>query len=153
MAIEQKVGIGEIKIARGDVILSAYGVGSCVVLTLYDTTTKTGGLAHILLPHGADGSYKHPKGAIEEMVKQFCALGIDTEKIVAKIAGGSTMFGELMQTSIGPRNVAETKEQLRRYSISLVAEDVYGNWGRTIFFDINTGNVLIKSYRQGDKII
>ncbi|MGQ9464609.1 MAG: chemotaxis protein CheD [bacterium] len=153
MAIEQKVGIGEIKIARGDVILSAYGVGSCVVLTLYDATTKTGGLAHILLPHGADGSYKHPKGAIEEMVKQFSALGIDTEKIVAKIAGGSTMFGELMQTSIGPRNVAETKEQLRRYSISLVAEDVYGNWGRTIFFDINTGNVLIKSYRQGDKII
>ncbi len=153
MAIEQKVGIGEIKIAKGDVVLSAYGVGSCVVLTFYDAETKTGGLAHILLPHGADGSFKHPRGAIEEMLRQFSALGIDRKKIVAKIAGGSTMFGELIQTSIGQRNVAETREQLKKFSIFLAAEDVYGNWGRTIFFNLNTGDVVISSYRHGEKII
>ncbi len=153
MAIEQKVGIGEIKIAKGDVVLSAYGVGSCVVLTFYDAETKTGGLAHILLPHGADGSFKHPRGAIEEMLRQFSALGIDRKKIVAKIAGGSTMFGELIQTSIGQRNVAETREQLKRFSIFLAAEDVYGNWGRTILFNLNTGEVVISSYRHGEKII
>lgn len=153
MTIEQKVGIGEIKIAKGDVILSAYGVGSCVVLTFYDAETKTGGLAHILLPHGADGSFKHPRGAIEEMLRQFSALGIDRKKIVAKIAGGSTMFGELIQTSIGQRNVAATREQLKKFSIFLAAEDVYGNWGRTIFFNLNTGDVVISSYRHGEKII
>jgi len=153
MAIEQKIGIGEIKIAQGDVILSAYGVGSCVVLTFYDATTQTGGLAHILLPHGADGSFKHPKGAIEELIKQFMSRGIDKKQIIAKIAGGSTMFGDLIQTSIGQRNIAETKEQLKRFSISLIAEDVSGNWGRTIFFNLNTGDVLIKSYRHGEKII
>lgn len=153
MAIEQKVGIGEIKIAKGDVILAAYGVGSCVVLTFYDAETRTGGLAHILLPHGADGSFKHPRGAIEEMLRQFSALGIDRKKIVAKIAGGSTMFGELIQTSIGQRNVAETREQLKKFSIFLAAEDVYGNWGRTIFFNLNTGEVVISSYRHGEKII
>ncbi|MEO0205428.1 MAG: chemotaxis protein CheD [candidate division WOR-3 bacterium] len=153
MAIEQKVGIGEIMIAQGDVILSAYGVGSCVVLTFYDAKTKTGGLAHILLPHGADGSFKHPKGAIEEMLRQFSSRGIDKKQIVAKITGGSTMFSDLIQSSIGPRNVTETREQLKKSSIVLTAEDVYGNWGRTVFFNLNTGELLIKSYRHGDKVI
>ncbi len=153
MMVEQKVGIGEIKIVQGDVILSAYGVGSCVVLIFYDAKTKTGGLAHILLPHGADGSFKHPRGAIEEMIKQFEARGIDKNQITAKIAGGSTMFGELLQTSIGQRNVIETKEQLKKSGISLKAEDVYGNWGRTVLFNLSTGEVLIKSYRHGDKVI
>ncbi len=147
------MGIGEVKVVRGDVILSAYGVGSCVVLALYEPKTRTGGLAHILLPHGADGSFKHPRGAIEELLKHFSNMGVDRSQILAKIAGGSTMFGELLQTSIGERNVLETKEQLKRYSIPLVAEDVHGNWGRTIFFYVNTGEVLIKSYRHGEKKI
>ncbi len=147
------MGIGEVKVVRGEAILSAYGVGSCVVLALYEPKTRTGGLAHILLPHGADGSFKHPKGAIEELLKHFSDMGIDRSQIVAKIAGGSTMFGELLQTSIGERNVIETKEQLKRHSITLVAEDVYGNWGRTVFFNVGTGEVLIKSYRHGEKKI
>jgi|UniRef100_A0A7V3VUG1 chemotaxis protein CheD len=153
MTNEIRVGIGEVKIAQGDVILSAYGVGSCVVLLLYDPQTKTGGLAHILLPYGADGSFKHPKGAIEELLRQFSQLGIDKRRIVAKITGGSKMFGELIQSSIGERNVKETKEQLTKHSIPLVAEDVYGNWGRTVFFNLNNGEVLIRSYRQGEKVI
>ncbi|MEO0106090.1 MAG: chemotaxis protein CheD [candidate division WOR-3 bacterium] len=153
MAIEIKVGIGEVKVARGDIILSAYGVGSCVVLVFYESNTHTGGLAHILLPQGADGSFKHPKGAVEELLKQFEEMGIEKNQIIAKMAGGSTMFGELLQRSIGERNVSETKEQLKRHSIPLVAEDVHGNWGRTIFFNLNTGKVLIKSYRFGEKVI
>ncbi len=153
MAIEQKVGIGEVKVAQGDVILSAYGVGSCIVLTFYDATSKTGGLAHVLIPHGSDGSLKHPKGAIEEMLRQFATRGIDKTQITAKITGGSTMFGDLIQSSIGQRNIVETKEQLKRHAISLVAEDVAGNWGRTVFFNLNTGELLIKSYRHGDKVI
>ncbi|MCX7995741.1 MAG: chemotaxis protein CheD [candidate division WOR-3 bacterium] len=153
MALELRVGIGEVRVERGDVILSAYGVGSCVVLVLYEPQTRTGGLAHILLPHGADGSFKHPRGAIEELLKKFAAMGITKEKIVAKIVGGSTMFGELLQSSIGRRNVIETREELKRHSIPLVAEDVFGNWGRTIFFNVNTGEVVVKSYRHGEKII
>ncbi len=153
MVSEIRVGIGEVKVVRGDVILSAYGVGSCVVIVFYEAQTRTGGLAHILLPHGADGSFKHPKGAIEELLRHFSEMGIEKKQIIAKIVGGSTMFGELLQTSIGERNVLETKEQLKRHSIPLVAEDVHGNWGRTIFFNVSTGEVLIKSYRQGEKKI
>ncbi len=152
-AIEQKVGIGEVKVAQGDVVLSAYGVGSCIVLTFYEAKSRTGGLAHVLIPHGSDGSLKHPRGAIEEMLKQFEARGICKEQIAAKITGGSTMFGDLIQASIGQRNITETKEQLKKHAISLIAEDVAGNWGRTVFFNLSTGELLIKSYRHGDKII
>lgn len=153
MGIEIRVGIGEVKVVRGDIILSAYGVGSCVVLVFHESVTRTGGLAHILLPHGADGSFKHPKGAIEEMLRHFNQMGIEREKIIAKMAGGATMFRELLQTSIGQRNVIETREQLKKHSIQLVAEDVFGDWGRTIFFNVNTGEMLIRSYRYGEKLI
>jgi chemotaxis protein CheD len=153
MATEIRVGIGEIKVGRGDVIFSAYGVGSCVILALYEPKTHTGGFAHILLPHDADGSFKHPKGAIEQLLRLFSELGIEKSQVIAKIAGGSTMFGELLPTSIGKKNVLETKEQLKRYSIPIVAEDVYGNWGRTVFFNVSTGEILIKSYRYGERRI
>lgn len=153
MAIELKVGIGEVKVAQGDIILSAYGVGSCVVLAFYEKINRIGGLAHILLPIGADGSFKHPKGAIEELIRQFAERGVEKDKIIAKIAGGSTMFGELIQSSIGLRNVTVTREELKRFSIPLVGEDVCGNWGRTIFFNLSTGEMIIRSYRYGEKII
>ncbi|MEO0160894.1 MAG: chemotaxis protein CheD [candidate division WOR-3 bacterium] len=153
MAVELRVGIGEVKVVRGDAILSAYGVGSCVVLVFYEYQTRTGGLAHILLPHGVDGSFKHPRGAIEELLRRFAELGVEKSKIVAKIVGGATMFGELLQNSVGPRNVNETREELKRHSIPIVGEDVLGNWGRTVFFNVQTGEVLIKSYRYGEKVI
>lgn len=141
------------KVEQGDVILSAYGVGSCVVVIFYEEKKKVGGLAHILLPTGSEESTKNPHGAIKELLRRFNEMGVSKERIVAKIAGGATMFGDFNHSSIGRRNVIETKNILESLSIPIVAEDVFGDWGRTVLFDLKSGEVRVKSYRHGEKIL
>jgi len=150
---EKRVGIGDVKVEQGDVMLLAYGVGSCVVIVLYNSEKRVGGLAHVLLPAGSDHSWKYPKGAINEMIIRLGHFGLQASDVVAKIAGGAMMFENFQKQAIGKRNVAETKEELKRLKIPVVAEDIFGNWGRTVSFNILTGEVTIKSYKHGEKIL
>jgi chemotaxis protein CheD len=153
MTGEKRVGIGEVMIAQTGTLLSAYGVGSCVVIVLYEPVKKIGGLAHILLPVGPDHHTKYPKGAIAAMLKEFERYGVIMENIVAKIVGGATMFEGFQQHAIGNRNVTQTREELGRAGIRIVAEDVFGNWGRTVMFDVADGKVTVKSFKHGEKVL
>lgn len=52
------VGMGEMKTADKTGCLAVYGVGSCVIVSLYDSSRKLGGIVHIMLP---DSSGLDPK--------------------------------------------------------------------------------------------
>lgn len=54
---------------------------------------------------------------------------------------------------IGPRNVEAVKQQLQRFHIPIVAEDVGGNSGRTIEFNPRTSLLSIRTVNQGVKEI
>jgi chemotaxis protein CheD len=153
MTVEKRVGIGEVMIAQADTVLSAYGVGSCVVIILYEPTQKVGGLAHILLPVGPSDNTKYPRGAIAELCRRFDRIGVNAEFVIAKIVGGATMFEGFQQHAIGNRNVNQTREELNRLGIRIVAEDVFGTWGRTILFYVSDGRVIVKSFKHGEKIL
>lgn len=150
---EQRVGIGEVKVAQGKLKLVASGVGSCIVIMLYDETKRIGGLAHCLLPFGGDMSLKYPRNAIAEMLRQMLFRGASKGNAVAKIAGGATMFEGFKRHGIGKRNVAKAREELKRLDIPIVAEDVLGNWGRSISFNLDNGEIKVRSYRHGEKIL
>lgn len=150
---EIRVGIGEVKIAQGNVLLSAYGVGSCVVIVLFDPAIKVCGLAHCLLPEGDKTSTKYPRGAIEELLRRMTGRGAVQEGIVAKIIGGATMFEGFARHQIGKRNVLETRKECDRANIPIIAEDVFGNWGRTIFCNAQTGEVTVRSFKHGEKVL
>lgn len=45
-----RIGMGEGIVAKEPCIISSVGIGSCVVVTLYDTQQCIGGMAHIMLP-------------------------------------------------------------------------------------------------------
>lgn len=150
---EQKVGIGEVRVEQGKVKLLAFGVGSCIVIILYDETKKIGGLAHCLLPFGSDMSLKYPRDAIVEMLRQMSQKGASKGKVIAKIVGGATMFEGFERHAIGKRNVVKTREELNSMDIPIIAEDVFGNWGRSISFNIDNGEVKVRSYRHGEKIL
>ena len=150
---EKRVGIGEVEVAQGGVTLSAYGVGSCIVIIFYDTEKKIGGLAHCLLPFGNDESLRCPKGAMAEMIKQMSKMGTRQDKIIAKIVGGATMFEGFAKHAIGKRNVMQTRKELDKLNIPIIAEDVFGNWGRTVFFNLDNGEVKVRSFKHGEKIL
>jgi len=142
-----------VRTEQGQVKLSAFGVGSCIVIMLYDETKKVGGLAHCLLPFGNDSSLKYPRNAIDEMLKQMSQMGASRDRIVAKIVGGATMFEGFERHAIGKRNVTKTREELNKLDIPIIAEDVFGNWGRSISFNVESGEVKVRSYRHGEKVL
>jgi chemotaxis protein CheD len=150
---EVRVGIGEVKVAQGDIVLSAYGVGSCVVVVLFETVKRLCGFAHCLLPEGDEASTKYPRGAIGELLRQMIAEGAMHADIVAKVIGGATMFEGFAKHQIGKRNVLETRKECDRVNIPIIAEDVFGNWGRTILCNAQTGEVTVRSFKHGSKVL
>lgn len=151
--IEKKVGIGEVQVEQGEVMLSAYGIGSCVVILLYEPEVKIGGLAHIMLPFGNNECPRYPKGALSKMLKKMSELGVRHDKIAAKIVGGASIFEGFKRHEIGRQNVLRTKEELNKLRIPIIAEDVFGNWGRSVFFNLTNGEVLVRSFKHGNRIL
>ncbi|MBI4146813.1 chemotaxis protein CheD [Candidatus Woesearchaeota archaeon] len=144
MSEKISVNIAECRVAGGNAILESVGVGSCVVVCLYDAGKKIGGLAHILLPGRKSSHEKNPLrfvyAALDAIVKQMRSRGC--KSIIAKIFGGASMFPTI-QNSIGNDNVKSVRKKLHAENIRIVAEDVGGSQGRSIWFDVSTGRVVV----------
>lgn len=159
MTGSEGVAISEFKVAAAPACLVTYGLGSCLAIAIYDPEKRLGGLAHTLLPQpkpGMDTSRpeKFVKSAIRMMLDELLGLGADRQKLEAKIFGGANMFKALQEyagESIGQRNISAAREILSELSIPLRAEDVGGNFGRTLYFNLDSGKVTVKSIREGKR--
>ena len=153
-----KVGMADLKAGKAPDSIISYGLGSCVGIALYDPQTKVGGLAHIMLPdstqaRATDNSAKFADTALPVLLDQVIALGGSRNRLTAKIAGGSQMFSFAQATDvmrIGDRNVESVRSVLKAMSIRLVAEDVGGNYGRTVEVLLDSGAFVIKTVNKGE---
>ncbi|MCT4585466.1 MAG: chemotaxis protein CheD [Peptostreptococcaceae bacterium] len=156
-----KVGMADYKIGKKEDILVTLGLGSCVGIILYDKVKKIAGMAHIMLPSSKEiknnsNKAKFADTAIEEMLKELISEGVSKTRLTSKIAGGAQMFNIASKSdtlNIGKRNVISVKEKLSDLRISIIAEDTLGNHGRTIEFNCDTGELLIKSIGKGKQIL
>ncbi|TLM63144.1 MAG: hypothetical protein FDZ69_12445 [Deltaproteobacteria bacterium] len=154
--MSERVGIAELRIARAPEVLKAYGLGSCLAIALYDAGTRVGGLVHSLLPTRRPGdapgdATKYVDAAIRQMVEELAAAGADPARLQAKIAGGANMFETdyvTLMHSIGVRNARSARETLLELGIPLAGEEVGGNRGRTVAFDLATGHLLVYCARE-----
>jgi chemotaxis protein CheD len=157
-----KVGIADLNVVKSPNQIRTSGLGSCVGLILFDKVNEVAGLAHIMLPDSSlanKGSMNHAKyadTAIPQLMDRLAESGARVRSLQAKMAGGAQMFqfqssNDMMR--IGPRNVEAIKQQLKRYNITLLSEDVGGNSGRTIEFDPKTCELMIRTVNQGTKVI
>ena len=153
-----KVGMADLKSGKNPDSIISYGLGSCIGIALYDAQTRVGGLAHIMLPdsnqaRATDNKAKFADTALPVLLEQVIALGASKSRITAKIAGGSQMFTFAQATDvmrIGDRNVEAVREMLKNLSIRLVADDVGGNYGRTVELLLASGDFLIKTVNKGE---
>ncbi len=148
------VGISDCKMTRNPNVLVTHALGSCVGICLYDRNIKIGGLAHIMLPDSTQfvqtsiNRMKFADTAIIDLIQSLLSYGADIRRITAKIAGGAQMFavqGNSQIGSIGIRNVESVKTILRNQRISILAEDTGLDYGRTVYFDVATGLMKVKS--------
>ena len=154
------IGIGEGKIVNGKKKLGVVGLGSCLVIVIYDKEKKIAGFAHSMLPSSKEKNpsnpYKFVNTAIHKLVEEMEKMGCKKENMVAKIVGGARIFTipEFKAPwSIGERNVIEARKTLTELGIKIVAEDVGMDYGRNIEFDVEKGEIFITSHKAEPKLI
>lgn len=152
MSNEIKVSISDYKVSQSPNTLITIGLGSCVGIAIYDKYNKIGGLSHIMLPDSScfNGDLKAEKFAdlaIVKMVEEITG-GKDNKSLVAKIAGGSSMFSfseNKVNGNIGDRNVQAVEEKLKELGIPILASHTGGKIGRTMIVNLENFIVNIRT--------
>ncbi|HEY4716696.1 MAG TPA: chemotaxis protein CheD [bacterium] len=140
--------IAELKVVNLPDIILCLGLGSCLAVCLYDTVRKSAGVVHALLP-SSNGMSSEPgkfvDRAINRLLEDMRNSGSRASDVVTKLVGGANIFHFVNSPTIGERNIESAKRLLTRLGIPIVAEDVGGNYGRSIEFFSTTGEVFVKS--------
>lgn len=160
MSVVITVGMADYKTAKTPDILMTAGLGSCIGICMHDPMLKVGGMAHIMLPT-ANGNKtgnpaKYADTAIVLLLNGILQLGASKTRLRAKMAGGAQMFsfpGKPQVLKIGDRNAEAVEQELKRYGIPLLVADVGGSFGRTIHFDVSTGELKVRTINHGEKVI
>lgn len=156
------VGMGELAVTLDPSgVITAYGLGSCVMVTLYDPLTKAGGAIHIVLPDSTavknkDNPAKFADTGIPLLLSKVVEAGARRERIVAKAVGGAQMFaspGGLSVLDIGTRNARAALQALDSLKIHVVSSDLGGTNGRTAHFKLADGSLIVKCLGKGEKMI
>jgi chemotaxis protein CheD len=156
----QHVRIARIAVAAGQGRLVAVGLGSCVVVTLFDRQRRVGGMAHILLPDPSaardDSNPARFATSAVPMLREAVQRAGGTGVLEAKLVGGAALFGSLLGAGgqqMGERNVAAARRALAALGIAIAASETGGSSGRTAEFDVSTGVLEVRSVRGGIRVL
>ncbi|MFP4660980.1 MAG: chemotaxis protein CheD [Halanaerobiales bacterium] len=152
-----RVRMAEYSVARSPEVLITIGLGSCIGVALYDRTRKIGGLVHIMLPENRKGMKpaKYADTGIPFLIEKMVEAGAYRRNLKAKIAGGAHMFSSAgdLNIQVGKRNIEAVYRILEELNIEIIGEDLGEDYGRTMEFYTEDGNVIIRSYKKGRKIL
>jgi chemotaxis protein CheD len=152
------VGLGELKFSNDpNDVLVAYGLGSCIGISVHDPKSKVTGLLHAVLPENNNKDPLSPKfvdSGIQALVKELTNHAVDLNRVTFKMVGGANMLvANGLTFNIGERNIAAAKELLRKQKIRIASEEVGGNIGRTMRVYIFDGRVTVRSLGNPEKEI
>ena len=160
MTKEIIVGVSSYYVGNNPSTLVCIGLGSCVAIALHESQNHMGSLAHAMLPayhEGRDRSNpgKYVDTSVYLMVDELLELGAKKRFIKAKIVGGAQMFSFLSPDAldVGRRNIECAKSTLKNEGIPIVSEDVGGKKGRTMYFDLKTGMIEVRTSGEKTKEI
>ncbi|OGU13476.1 MAG: hypothetical protein A3K13_14175 [Gemmatimonadetes bacterium RIFCSPLOWO2_12_FULL_68_9] len=155
------VRMGEYAVVRGDGVLVALGLGSCVAVILHDRHARVAGLAHVVLPSASlsrdrDRPARAAETAVPLLVGAMRAEGADVARMAARLVGGASMFANLLAAgtvSMGDRNALAVRAALRAAGIPIVGESVGESFGRSVWFDLLLGTAVIRSVGREDRVL
>jgi chemotaxis protein CheD len=158
---EIRVRVADYAVSAAPDVLVTIGLGSCVAISLHDSTAGIGGLAHILLPTEAmsrdrANRAKFAGTAVPLLVEHMQARGARVSRMTAKLAGGAAMFSALVTShglQMGERNVLACRAALQSAGIPLLAQDVGGDYGRSVYFSLADGALRVRSVRRGELVV
>jgi chemotaxis protein CheD len=149
--VKTNVCMGQIAVGRAGDTLEAV-LGSCVGVALLHPRKRVAALAHVVFStsKGRTGPPgKFVDTAIAEMVRLLALEGAPVSGLVAKIAGGASMFGNPTgPMQVGAANIAAVTELLGQVNVKIIGKDLGGNKGRRISVDCQSGIVDVEVVGQ-----
>jgi chemotaxis protein CheD len=146
-----------------DDVLVVYGVGSCVVVGLYDPAIHIGGILHALLPgvnwqrQSVTGKpTKYVDQGVPLLVEVMTSLGARKNRLVAYLCGGAQVInapGFSNTFSIGERNVLAARMALHGVGLDVNSEMTGGRVGCTIRLHVANGKVTVKTLGQEERVL
>ena len=161
MAEKLMLGVGEYgaTVEPGGVVRTL-ALGSCIAVVVLDRKTHCVGMAHVALPdskisperakekpgHFADTAIPV---LLTEMEKKAGSISKGAGLIV-KLAGGANVADPNNTFNIGKRNALAIRKILWKYGLGPVAEDVGGNFSRSVAAYQENGKVILSSPGKED---
>lgn len=153
------VGLGERVISRDpEDIIVAFGLGSCLGIVMIDPNIRLCGMIHAVLPEKQDGADPHsPKfvtNGINGLLAAMIESGADRRRLVIRMAGGANMLlssGLSSTFDIGKRNIEAAHRTFQKLGLTLKAEDVGGNLGRTVRVYVGSAKMTVKIINGTEK--
>lgn len=158
------LGLGERAISRNpDDVIVAYGLGSCVGISMVDPSLRLAGLLHAVLPSAASPvpmtdpvSQKYVDTGIEGMLEAMIKEGASRSRLVIRMVGGANMLiapGMTNSFDIGTRNIDTARKTLQRLNLKFSAEEVGGHTGRTVHVYVADCRVTVRVIGQKERDI
>ena len=147
------IGIGDLNVTRtpGE-SLKTMALGSCVAVVMMDPATRAIGMVHVALP---DSSIDRLRGlsqpgyfadtGIPSLMMKLAELGCDKRGygFIVKIMGGANIMDSSGVFNIGKRNVLTCRKILWQMKLPIHAEDVGGEFSRTVEVEQDTGKIIL----------
>jgi chemotaxis protein CheD len=151
------LGLGELAASRNpEDVLVAYGLGSCLGISMIDPVTHVTGLLHAVLPESLNGSDcenpsacgKYVDTGIESLIAAMTKEGANKNRLIVRIVGGANMLispGMTNAFDIGTRNIEKARQTFQRLSMKIAAEEVGGHIGRTVRVYVADSRVTVRA--------
>lgn len=147
------VGISDAKVSNNpDDVIMTHSLGSCIAVSLYDQSTKIGGMLHYQLPQSKDDlerakekPFMYADTGMKALVDKLVSMGANKKRMQIKIAGGAAMLVGPKGFDIGKRNHLAIRKFLWSKGLFIDAEDVGGSSPRNMYLNLADGTVIVSS--------
>jgi chemotaxis protein CheD len=138
--------------------VKTFALGSCGAVVMYYPKLQAVGMLHLALPEskinpakGQDCPGYFADLGVPLLLREMVRLGCPPRGrgMVVKMVGGAAVMGFNDTFNIGKRNILAVKKILWGLGMGAVAEDVGGNFSRTVEAGADTGAVFISCPGRG----
>jgi chemotaxis protein CheD len=147
-------------------VVTVPNVTSAIIVVLFDTQKKLGGVAHCPLPDSQQdpnpswqqtSPAKYVDAAIPAMWEQLAKLGATPTTTWAKVVGGAQLFnfagGAGNALNVGSRNLVMARNGLAQLGIPLDKVDTGGNRAKLCRFTLALGQLVVRKLGEKDEYI
>ncbi len=135
------VQIGQVKSRRLDGVLKSTAIGSCIVVTAYNSYRKCAVMTHIMLPgrspvgKGREDKYKYAEDAIDEVMERLSLMGANFKETYFILAGGGNVLKKV-DDRICRDNIHSVMSYMYRFQLTIAASSLGGELRRSVMCDI-----------------